>query len=356
MKKDLNDTAASPPLPAPLPRLLAHIESQQIQWLWYHRIPLACLTILEGAAGIGTSLFASTIAAAVSAGLPLPEQVSTSKSTVILVTPHFSDASTIRPRLEAAGGDSSNVIFLRTRPDLHTAISAANDRALILPDDINILRDTIIACHAKLAIIDPITCFLPRSRGHSIQEILLRLSQVAETGGCAILLVRHLKAQGLSTTQNTDAGLPGLIASAASVLRLVRSTNNQLKLYCTKHTHAPTPDSLSFKIQLSPGGIPLCNYRDEDALDYELTADQISAGRQAIFQQLSKSSKPLSPFNIAADTGNSYYAIRHLLSRMAASGEITRVARGLYTLNQQETLIEEQPVQNPGTTGTTGTN
>jgi len=88
--------------------LLSLIPTQQTEWLWQQRIPLGHLTLLQGQPGIGTSLLATTIAARVTTGQPMPGDTSAKPGNVILITPHDNPGSTIKPRLQAAGGDPSH--------------------------------------------------------------------------------------------------------------------------------------------------------------------------------------------------------------------------------------------------------
>ena len=91
--------------------LLSDVPSKPLTWLWPGRIPLGHLTLLDAAPGCGLSLLALTLAASVSRGSPLPDGTPTQQGTVILLAPYDSASDTIKPRLEAAGGDPAHVLL-----------------------------------------------------------------------------------------------------------------------------------------------------------------------------------------------------------------------------------------------------
>src|SRR5205823_8456794 len=106
--------------PSPVPNqeppglLLSEVETQEITWLWEKRIPRGKITILDGDPGMGKSLIAAHIAACVSTGRPMPDGTPGKQGRVILIAPEDGAEDTLKPRLEAAGGDPSQVLLLNT--------------------------------------------------------------------------------------------------------------------------------------------------------------------------------------------------------------------------------------------------
>ena len=103
---DLTEEAQAP--------LLSDIPTQEIQWLWEHRIPFGKITILEGDPGMGKSLLALDLAARVSTGQLMPDASPGQQGHVVLIAPEDAAADTLKPRLEAVGGDPSQVTLLDT--------------------------------------------------------------------------------------------------------------------------------------------------------------------------------------------------------------------------------------------------
>src|SRR5213080_4880019 len=108
-----------PPAPQPSAHFLSHLPSKPLTWLWPGRIPLGHLTLLDGAPGSGLSLVALTLAACVSSGSPLPDGTPTQRGYVLLLAPYDSPTDTLKPRLEAAGGDPAHLYGLRTSSPAH---------------------------------------------------------------------------------------------------------------------------------------------------------------------------------------------------------------------------------------------
>src|SRR5436309_2620560 len=75
-----------------------------------------------------------------------------------------SDASdTLRPRLEAAGGDPSRVLLLSTVPGLDTHTMALVERPFCLSDDLELLEQAIKRINARLVVLDPLMAVLGAS-------------------------------------------------------------------------------------------------------------------------------------------------------------------------------------------------
>src|SRR5438876_5775373 len=83
-------------------------------------IPLGKITLLDGDPGMGKSLLALDLAARVSSGRPMPDGTPGPQGGVILIAPEDDAGDTLRPRLQAAGGDPSRVLLLTTVPGFDT--------------------------------------------------------------------------------------------------------------------------------------------------------------------------------------------------------------------------------------------
>jgi RecA-family ATPase len=91
---------------------LSEVESQQVDWLLPRRIPLGKITILDGDPGMGKSLLSIFIAACLTTGHPMPDGAPGKQGKVILIAPEDAAEDTIKPRVEAAGGEPSQVLPL----------------------------------------------------------------------------------------------------------------------------------------------------------------------------------------------------------------------------------------------------
>src|SRR5207248_473567 len=136
--------------------ILSDVETRQIEWLWHGRIPLGKITILDGDPGIGKSLIAINIAACVSARHPMPDGTPGIQGGVILIAPEDSAADTIKPRLDAAGGDPSQVLLLNTMECFDVKRMGMFDYPFSLSRDMHDLEMTIERRKAKLVVLDPL--------------------------------------------------------------------------------------------------------------------------------------------------------------------------------------------------------
>src|SRR5437867_1239527 len=131
-----------PPPPQPSAHFLSEMPSQPLTWLWPGRIPQGHLTLLDAAPGSGLSLVALTLAACVSSGSPLPDGTPTQQGHVILLAPYDSPTDTLKPRLEATGGDPAHLMLVH--PLLEDAsLALARTRSYAFPQDLDHLASLI---------------------------------------------------------------------------------------------------------------------------------------------------------------------------------------------------------------------
>ena len=157
------------------------------------------------------------------------------------------------------------------------------DRVLVIDDsDVQLtlsderIEKAIVENNARLVIIDPIQAYLgadvDMNRANEVRPIFMRLGQVAQRTGCAILLIGHLnKAAGMQSLQR---GLGSIDIAAA-----VRSV-----MFIGKLKHDPTMRILTHeKSSLAPPGVSLAfSLGDEGGFrwvgEYDITADEMLSG------------------------------------------------------------------------------
>src|SRR5688572_28847980 len=85
---------------------LSDVEPEAVQWLWPGRIPLGKLSLLEGHPGIGKSHLTLDFAARVTIGRAFPgDDDAFDRANVVILTAEDGLGDTVRPRLQAAGGN-----------------------------------------------------------------------------------------------------------------------------------------------------------------------------------------------------------------------------------------------------------
>ena len=242
---------------------MSDVELTPVEWLWKPYLPFGKLSVLQGNPGEGKTYFAMHLAAACTNGKLLPNMERMEPFNVIYQTAEDGLGDTVKPRLTEAGADLDRVLVI---DDSDVQLTLSDER----------IEKAIIENNARLVIIDPIQAYLgadvDMNRANEVRPIFMRLGQVAQRTGCAILLIGHLnKAAGMQSLQR---GLGSIDIAAA-----VRSV-----LFIGKLKHDPTMRILTHeKSSLAPPGVSLAfSLGDEDGFrwvgEYDITADEMLSG------------------------------------------------------------------------------
>src|SRR6266480_2532041 len=332
--------------------ILSDVETRQIEWLWHGRIPLGKITILDGDPGIGKSLIAINIAACVSAGHPMPDGTPGIQGGVIIIAPEDSPADTIKPRLEAIGGNSAQVLIVDTVERFDAKRMGIFNYPFSLSRDLHDLEMTIMRRKAKLVILDPLMAVLGHdvsaTNDQDIREVLTPLAHVAERTRCAILIIRHLNKSSSTNALYRGAGSIGIIGAARMGLIAVRSPYDEQKciLATSKNNLSKQASHLLYQIVENEQKIPYIQWLGEI---YETVSNllrpptNIPFEHQEIHRVLRQANGSLDPKDIAELTGQKIESVRVILSRMYERGEIARPSRGRYASLDHVTVTEISP-------------
>ena len=242
---------------------MSDVELTPVEWLWKPYLPFGKLSVLQGNPGEGKTYFAMHLAAACTNGKLLPNMERMEPFNVIYQTAEDGLGDTVKPRLIEAGADLDRVLAI---DDSEVQLTLSDER----------IEKAIIENNARLVIIDPIQAYLgadvDMNRANEVRPIFMRLGQVAQRTGCAILLIGHLnKAAGMQSLQR---GLGSIDIAAA-----VRSV-----MFIGKLKHDPTMRILTHeKSSLAPPGASLAfSLGDEGGFrwvgEYDITADEMLSG------------------------------------------------------------------------------
>ena len=332
--------------------ILSDVETHQIEWLWHRRIPLGKITILDGDPGIGKSLIAINIAACVSAGHPMPDGTPGIQGGVILIAPEDSAADTIKPRLEAIGGDPEQVLLFNTVECFDAKRMGMFDYPFSLSRDLQDLEMTIKRRKAKLVVLDPLMAVLGQevsaSNDQGIREVLTPLAQVAERTRCAILIIRHLNKGSSTNALYRGAGSIGIIGAARMGLIVVRDPNDEHMciLATSKNNLSKHANHLLYQIVENEQKIPYIQWLGETretVSNLLRPPTNIPFEHQEIHRVLRQAKSSLDPKDIAELTGQKIESVRVILSRMYERGEIARPYRGRYASLDHITVTEISP-------------
>src|SRR5215207_3007837 len=236
--------------------LLSDVEPEQVDWLWLGRMPKGKLTVLDGDPGLGKSAATVDLAARVSAGLNLPDDTPCEAAGAVICSAEDGLADTIRPRLDAAGGDPSKVLALATVPIQDTE----GERLLSIPEDLPIIRRGIERVDARLVIVDPLMAFLSGNvnshRDQDVRRALAPLTALAEDTGAAVVVVRHLNKTAGGNALYRGGGSIGIIGAARCALLVAKhpEDENLQVLASVKSNLGPPASSLAFALNEAANG------------------------------------------------------------------------------------------------------
>lgn len=193
-------------IPSSVTRCFDDIKAKPIEWLWPGRIPSKGV-ICAGDPGQGKSQLSIAIAATVSTGGRFPDMQPCEKGSAIFIACEDDAADTIKPRLEAAGADTSKIHILDAiinSDQVEESFNLDNGIAT-LAGECDRLGDV------RLIVIDPITAYLAGADGHKTSDVraaLAPLMNLADEYGLTVFMVSHLnKANGTDPmTRVTGSG------------------------------------------------------------------------------------------------------------------------------------------------------
>jgi hypothetical protein len=246
-------------------KLLNEYEMGRVVMRSAGRLARGMITVIDGDPGLGKSTLLADWAAKTTIGEALPDGEPQPERGVILFSAEDDPGVTIRPRFEAAGGDSSQILILNEIPKMDELGNAVMDRRgkpattwFGLPDDVDLLMDAIEAMNAGLVIFDPLFSYLsPGIKGNDDQSMRMALSPlalVAQETGVSVIIVRHLNKSGGVNALYRGGGSIAIIGVSRIGLLLGRSkTNPNMRVLApVKNNISPPASSIGFELESVP--------------------------------------------------------------------------------------------------------
>ena len=244
------------------------VEYEEPRFLVSPYIPLGKVTIIQGDPGTGKTALACKIAAVVSIGGTLIKQPCCQGN--VLMLSNEDDASTLRGRIEASGGDPSRCFFI---PDA--------SKIQFLSSEI----EEAVKGHAiKLLIFDPLQSFLGSGvdmfRANETRPVMNQLGQMAKRNDCAVVIISHMN-KGVNGTKAIYRALGSvdIVGAARSVLYVGRNPEDdgQCIVCQIKSSNAQTGKSFAYRIG-QKGGVEWEGYSILTAEDLQQMARRKSQG------------------------------------------------------------------------------
>ncbi len=229
---------------------LADVEPEPVKFLWKPYIPLGKVTLLDGDPGQGKSYLTASLAASLSKGEPLPEEmVRREPCKTLLLSAEDGLADTLRPRLDGLGANPRFVFAYPGPVDLSTEPG----------------RETLAKLMERhrpaLVVVDPIVCYLgvgvDMHRANEVRGVMAPLAALAAEYRCAVLAVRHLTKARAGRALHSGLGSVDFVAGARSVLLAGSSADDppeRALLHIKSNLAAPGP-ALSYALD---GGFRWC--------------------------------------------------------------------------------------------------
>jgi putative DNA primase/helicase len=193
----------------------ADLNPQKLARVWNGRFVLGKIGFIAGEPGLGKSLVAVYMAAAISSGGQWPGgKGKARRGDVIYITAEDGAADTIRPRLEAAGARLSRIHIIERVNDY------SGSRPFNLLADLGQLEEILRSLRKpRVVFIDPINACLSATDFHrfnpnnvtEVRALLSRLEALAAKYRVAIVCISHF------TKAKTDSALARITGSFAFV-------------------------------------------------------------------------------------------------------------------------------------------
>ncbi len=252
---------------------MSDVQSQTVDWLWYPYIPYGKLTIIQGDPGDGKTTLILNIAARLSKGEGLDNDMKvTEPVNIIYQTAEDGLADTVKPRLELAEAVCERIMVI---DETEKSLSMIDER----------LETAIKRTGARVLILDPIQAYLggtmDMNRANEARDMTKRLSLLAEKYKCAILLIGHMNKAAYRGMGSID-----FFAVARSVLLVgrIEGESDLRAVVQIKNNLAAFGHSKAF--HLTETGFEWIG-------DYEITADEVLGGIAPKVNKLEQAKKML---------------------------------------------------------------
>lgn len=310
---------------------LADTQPSEIKWLLPNRIALGKLSLIGGDPGLGKSLVTLYMAATVSNGGQWPDGTRAPQGSVLMLSAEDDMGDTIRPRLDACGGDAAKVHVL-------TVINDPDDngedtkRGFSLKCDLSEL-DRILTQKPDicLVVIDPITAYLGGVDSHKnadVRALLGPLSELASRHGVAVVAVTHLNKGDGKALYRQSGSIAFTAAARASYVVFKDKDDPDRRLFIpVKNNLGDDRTGFAYRVVEAENKAPCVEWEPDlvtiDDVDAEVNATQEASGSalaeatEFLFDTLKHESMPAKDvLRRARDAGHSEATIRRAKEKL----------------------------------------
>ena len=241
---------------------LAAVPPERVTWLWPERIPRGKVSLFIGDPGQGKSSVLIDLTARISTGSLWPDGTPAPQGNVIILTAEDGLADTVRPRLDAAGGDPGRVHALEAMR------GKRGQRTFDLTRDLPALEAKIVKEQAVLVVIDPLSAYLGNKtdshRDVELRGALAPLAALAEQTDVAIVGSMHLTKNRQMRAIYRAQGNIAFVAAARAVFAVTADPADPERrlLLPVKTNLARKPQGLAYRL-VEAGDVARVEWDDE---------------------------------------------------------------------------------------------
>lgn len=225
---------------------MSDVQSKPMKFLWDDVIPAGCLTLLAGQGGVAKSTFALWLAGQIGRGTLKGVHQGVGQR-VLYVSHEDSLAEVVKPRAVANGVDTAMLGQLGVHSEELGGIVVPR-----LPDDIDIVRQAVVASGAKVIIIDPIASTIggDTDKVADVRAALDPLNVLGQELGISVLAIAHLR-KGSGAGAHLISGSHAYRDAARCVLLFARDDeNNQTVFTVEKSNYGEAGHSFAFDVEV----------------------------------------------------------------------------------------------------------
>jgi hypothetical protein len=321
--------------------LLSDVTPKSVQWLWYGRLPLGKLVMLDGDPGLGKTTVMFDIAARLTKGMSMPYETGPAvNGGVVLICLEDGLEDTIQPRLARAGADLTKIVSIGYIPDF-TQDGVGYDRPFNLSQDLSLLEAAIERVKAKLVIIDPIMAILGGKdtyKDNEVRSALAPLKALVERTGVCAVMIRHITKSGGDKLIYQGGGSVAFIGLARVGLMVLKNPDNEEQVVFVNpknNLNGLAPKLLYRIISNEDDHRPHIQWEGVTTIsDSELTGktqDSQGETRQEVLKCLRLYyPNPMTYQQIAEELDLDESVVKNTLTRMVKQNQIERAARNTY--------------------------
>jgi hypothetical protein len=229
---------------------LTEFDSRPVEWLWPSWLPKGVVTVMDGNPGVAKSTLVADLVARLSTGRRWPDEQPTDRpQRAMWITTEDDPGRVLRPRIEAAGGDTAMILFVRSE--------------VVFPDVADPFRELLVRRAAEplglgLVVLDPLFSHIS-AKVRTIADAEMRrgvmnpMQDAADAANTSILVVRHFNKDETSSAINRGAGSLGGIVGAARALWTVATdpedeSGETKAIGVAKLNYARKPPTLRYRV------------------------------------------------------------------------------------------------------------